>query len=179
MRSTHRTGWSTSVTESAEAKTAASDRRSEMQVRKLWSKCAPHAPTGMADVCSRKCKAEGCNKRSSFGVVGKNCGVLCTSRTGGDSRRQEQKVKNRRLRQDSIVRCGRYKNGGVLCTSCTEGDGRRLQQKVQSRRLRQATVIRSCRYKNGGVLCAARTGRDGRRLQKKVQKRRLRQAIVV
>ena len=60
-----------------------------------------------------------------------NEGVLLTARPGRDGRRQEQKVKNQRLRQATVVWSGRYENDGVLLTARPGRDGRR-----QSRRCR-------------------------------------------
>ena len=32
--------------------------------------CAQHAPEGMVDVCSKKCRTKGCAKGPSYGVAG-------------------------------------------------------------------------------------------------------------
>ncbi|CAN0144912.1 unnamed protein product, partial [Ascophyllum nodosum] len=109
----------------------------------------------------------------------KNRGVLCTARSGRDGRRVQQKVQNRRLREDSIIRGGRFENSGVLCTTRLGRDGQRQEQKVQNRRLRQDSIVRSGTYENRGVLCTARPGLDGQRLQNEVQDRRLREDAVV
>ena len=71
VRSTHRTGWSTSRTESAEPKLrkgplfgVAGTTTAEY--------CAQHAPDGMVNVFSKKCRTESCGKIPSFGVAGQN-----------------------------------------------------------------------------------------------------------
>ena len=86
MRSTHRTGWSTFATESAEAKTAASDRRSELQHENCGVLC-----TSRTDGDGRRLQQKVQSRRLRRAIVirscrYKNCGVLCTSRTGGDGR---------------------------------------------------------------------------------------------
>ena len=36
-----------------------------------------HAPDGMVNVRSRKCRTEGCGKRPSFGIAGTKTGEYC------------------------------------------------------------------------------------------------------
>ena len=76
--------------------------------------CAQHAPDGMVNVCSRKCRTEGCGKLRSKSCRYENCGVLCTARTGRDGQRQQGKVQNRRLREETVAWSFRCENCGVL-----------------------------------------------------------------
>ena len=142
--------------------------------------CAQHAPNEMVKVKSKTCRIESCRKCASFGVTGTKTAEYCAWHLAGrDGQLQEQKLQNRKLREEGVVRSGRYKGSEVLCVARTGLINRRLPQKVQTQRLRQATVVRSCRYENCWVLCTARTGGDGRRHDQNVQNRRLRQATVV
>ena len=39
--------------------------------------CSQHAPDGMVNIDSRKCKTEGCGKQSSYGVAGTKTAEFC------------------------------------------------------------------------------------------------------
>ena len=98
--------------------------------------CAHHAPEGMVDVKSIKCRTEGCGKIPSFGVAGTNMAEYCAHHAPGGM----INVRSKKCRTEG---CGkkasfgvRYKTGGELCTARTGGNDRRLQEKVQNRRLR-------------------------------------------
>ena len=103
---------------------------------------------------------------------------MCSACTRRDGQRQEQKVQNRELQQEGVVRKCSYKSSGVLCATCRGRDDRCFKE-AQNRRLRQVAVVRSGRYNNGGVLCTERTKRESQPLQEEVQNQTLRQAAVV
>ena len=93
--------------------------------------CPQHALGGMVDVCSKKCRTEGCGKLASFGVLGTKMVEYCAAQHAPEGMVD---VKNKKCRTEGCgklpsFRC-RYKNGGVLCTGRTEGDARRQEQKV-------------------------------------------------
>ena len=153
---------------------------------KTWSTVHSTPRTGWSTSAAKSAEPKAA-ERGVWSDGYKNCGVLCTARTGRDGQRLQQEVQNRRLWQEAVVWGGGYKNCRLLCTARTGRDGQHLQEKVQNRRLRKDAVVWSCKYKNFRVLCSARTGRDvsartgrdGQHLQEKVQNRRLRKDAVV
>ena len=83
------------------------------QVRIVWSGrykpaeyCAQYALGGMLDVCSRKCRTEGCGKLPSFGVAGTKTGEFCAQHALGGM----IDVKNRKCRTEG---CGKLPSFGV------------------------------------------------------------------
>ncbi|CAN0198037.1 unnamed protein product [Ascophyllum nodosum] len=149
----------------------------------------------MVNVSSRKCRTEGCDKFSSFGVAGTKTAEYCAQHASGGMvdvsstkcrtedcgkrplfgvvgtktaeycTKHALDVMNRKLWQASAVWSVWYENGGVLRTTRPRRDGQRLQQKVQNQRLRQVFVVWSDRYENSGVLRTTCPGRDGERPQ--------------
>ena len=147
MRSTPRTGWSTSAEEMQNRTESCSKRASFGDTDTNTAEyCAQDVRDGMVDVYRKKCRTESCSKRASFGDAGyKNGGVLCAARPRQDGRRLQWKVQDRRLRKEAVIWSGRYKNGGLLCAACPGRDGRRHEQQVESRKLQQEGVVRSDR----------------------------------
>ena len=75
--------------------------------------CAQHAPEGMVDVCSRKCRTEGCGKVPSFGVAGTKAAEYCAQH----ALEGMVDVKNRKSRTEG---CGKIPSFGVAGTKMEE-----------------------------------------------------------
>ena len=75
--------------------------------------CAQHAPEGVVDVKSRKCRTESCGKRSPFGVAGTKIGEYCAQHAseGMDD------VKSRKCRTEC---CGKLVSFRVAGTKTGE-----------------------------------------------------------
>ena len=129
--STHRTEWSTSAAKSAEPKTAARNRRSELQVQKK-EYCAQHAPNGMVNVKSRKCRTQGCVKAPSFGVAGTKTAEYCAQHAPDEM----VDIKSRKFGTQG---CGKGPSFGVAGTTTTEyyAQRARLQFRVEKYRDRE------------------------------------------
>ena len=55
--------------------------------------CATHAPGGMANIYSRKCRIEGCAKKPSFGVAATKTAEYCaTHASDGSGRYKDSEV---------------------------------------------------------------------------------------
>ncbi|CAN0145047.1 unnamed protein product, partial [Ascophyllum nodosum] len=76
--------------------------------------CAPHAPDGMVDVCSRKCRTEGCGKIPSFGVAGSKTAEYCAQHAPDGM----VNVKNRKKCKTQV--CGKIPSFGVARTKTAE-----------------------------------------------------------
>ena len=113
MPSTHRKGWSTSTTESAEPKAAASVHLSEMQVQKRWSTVHSTHRKGTIDVCNKTFRTESCGKRSSFGVTGTKIGKYCAEH----AQSRMVNVRNIKCRTEG---CGKRPSFGVAGTKTGE-----------------------------------------------------------
>ena len=113
---TSRRGHSTSpAAESTQPKTAVRFRRLKLTARKLRLQRIARLSTLRQAVAFRSGRP-------------KKGGIVCTTRTGRNGRRQKEKMHNRRLRQGAIVGNGRYDNGGVLHAACTGWNGQRQVQ---------------------------------------------------
>ena len=76
--------------------------------------CTQHALGEMVvDVCSRKCRTEGCGKRSSFGVGGTKTGEYCAQH----ALEGMVNVKNKKCRTKG---CGKQSSFGVAGTKTGE-----------------------------------------------------------
>ena len=90
-----------------------------------------HAPYGMVNVFSMKCRTESCGKCASFGVAGTKTVEYCVQHApNGMVDGCSRKCRSEGCMKKAIVWRDRYKNGGVLCAARTGWGGRRLQKKV-------------------------------------------------
>ena len=75
--------------------------------------CAEHALDGMVDVCNKKCRAEGCRKRPSYGVAGTKTVEYCAQHAPDGM----ADVKSRKFRTEG---CGKRPTHGVAGTKTVE-----------------------------------------------------------
>ena len=75
--------------------------------------CAQHAPDGMVDVKSRKCRTESCEKWPSFGVEGTRAGECCAQHTPDGM----VSVSSRKCKTEG---CGKQPSLGVPGTNTLE-----------------------------------------------------------